>query len=578
MKSAIKVSFILTVSFLFFSASAQLTPPGGGGTNNNISYTNSFGPVDYGSNLWIELKGITNGIASIKLHNTTNAVIYQVFEKTNLNDPLWTPIAGPAYGTSGTNQTYFPSVDTLDYWRENAEYLLPLQNKMFFNVYGGKNSLVIYPYDPITTLQPTSTNDSSHNVTNYIQFEIARSATPSSVSCKIFGTAVYGLDFTIIGGSYSNSLVTTTIPAGSYSSPPLVIVPLYKTNAVFELPYLTLALTLGGQYIVDSSVYSRTITISNSIPFTVVTNLQASYLAGIAYHPVQNALIVSANNPSGQPNNFVLIGTNSSGGATIANWSDVAGVPNEVESTVVRISTNGFIKGDTYFGNDTVIDKLSADGSEWVTNWCPLISDVETNDGRIVGICIDETGAFSNNLIAVTASGGVWSIQTNANGSGRSVWLTNTPSTGLSGVITLTNDVSKWGPWAGKIITGDAGQGCFYAIATNNIVTSYNTSQMGSGGIAIEAFALVRPNEDLYFVDASSSQILKVSRNALASYAGDLLVTQTATTVEAGYYSPPAKLFIIAWDQVDAKFKVKAIPVSGILENATFAPLNLPSH
>ena len=311
----------------------------------------------------------------------------------------------------------------------------------------------------------------------------------------------------------------------------------------------------------------------------VTNNLGSPWAVGIDYQPVQNALVVSVNDPSGQPKNFILIGTNGSGAVTITNWSSVAGAPNEVEIATVKTTANGFIQGDMYFGNGAVIDKLSADGAQWTTDWCSLTNATKTDSSGINGLRVDDNGVCGGDLMATTMTN-VWLIQSDANGNAHPLLLASIATAeSLGNVITLTNDVAKWGPWAGKILTGDLYKELLYAIDTNGIVTTYNTTNIVPGGIAIEDFALIPANQDLYFIDAVDGKLMKISRTALAPYVGDLVITQTATQyiIDVGYV-PPAELFIVAWDSAESIFKAHVIPATGILEDETFAPINLPSQ
>jgi hypothetical protein len=555
-----------------------------GGTNN-YSYSYTYMPPNYGTNLWIEFFGKTNLDVYFRLHNTTNALYYQILEKYNLNDPLWIPPAlYPTLGTAGTNETIFdPFAAGSTAWPPPPyPAILDAANSMFFLAYGATNWVAIYPGggNSITVTQPSSTNDLSQNVTNYMESYTVFS-TPLAVTCKIYGSAVYGVDFTVTGGSYSNSTVTMTIPAQRpYLSPPLVISPLIKTNAAFanDVVSLTIGLALGGNYIIDSYAYWTTINISRPIPITTVTSIPYPYEAGISYQSIQNALMLSVNNPSGDPNNFILIGTNSSGALTMANWSGVADVPGEVEIATAQTTANGFTQGDTYFGDDAgLIDKLSADGSEWSAGWCSLTNETQTETSGLSGICLDKSGSFGGGLVVATGSGNIWLIQSDTNGNAKPTLLTNiSGSQALGGIITLTNDVAKWGPWAGKILTGDTFERNIYAIDTNGIVTTYNTINPTFGnGISPESFCLIPTNQDLYFIDALNNNLLKISRTALAPYVGDLVIISSNTFDSYVIYG---QVFIIAWDPVNSVFKVKVIPATGILEDATFAPINLPSQ
>src|ERR1051326_6678130 len=90
--------------------------------------------------------------------------------------------------------------------------------------------------------------------------------------------------------------------------------------------------------------------------------------------------------------------------------------------------------------------------------------------------------------------------------------------------VVLTNDAQKWGPWAGKILTGAEsefdGTTNLFAIDTNGAVARFDL------GISAEDFDIIPPNQDLYCVDEHDGVVLKVSQTLLTNYVGDLLITQ----------------------------------------------------
>jgi hypothetical protein len=170
---------------------------------------------------------------------------------------------------------------------------------------------------------------------------------------------------------------------------------------------------------------------------------------------------------------------------------------------------------------------------------------------------------------------GVWRIDSGAH----PVLLAQIGTPHLEGVITLTNDVARWGPWAGKIITGDeqaAPVPLIFTVDTNGAVGRYDTTQLFPAGIHPEDFDVILPNQDLYACDPDAGQILKLSSTLLTNYVGDLVVT------DAGEVVVPAKLFIVHWDGARAQFVTRSIPYFrsngsfGHFEHVTFAPLNLP--
>lgn len=142
----------------------------------------------------------------------------------------------------------------------------------------------------------------------------------------------------------------------------------------------------------------------------------------------------------------------------------------------------------------------------------------------------------------------------------------------LEGIISLPKNTNQWGPWAGKILTGDEGNGILYAIDTNGTVSPYDL------GIEPDHFVLIPANQDLYACEYANVRVIKLSRTFLTNYVGDLLITQ-----EGGSSSyNPSGLFIVNWSGTN--FVTQAVYGDAVtngfgqLEDATFAPLNLPSQ
>jgi hypothetical protein len=306
---------------------------------------------------------------------------------------------------------------------------------------------------------------------------------------------------------------------------------------------------------------------------------------GIDYHAPSNALIVSHNfDSSGQPYNFARVYTNivmSNSvvvtNVVITNWSGIAGLGDEVKLATVKADLSGFTTGDVYFSSSNAIGKLSANGSVSNLNWCVLTNAMQTNALPLRGgLYVDQTGVFSNQLIAVTSPGfsssgtkGVWRVDA----SGNPTLITNIDTPHLEGVITLTNDVEKWGPWAGKIITGDED-----AVGENQqprplicTVDANGVTRQYALEIFPEDFDIIPNNiasQNLYCADPVAGAVLKLSGSWLTNYAGSLLITQ------AGEGGPPAKLAIVNWDGTN--FVKRTIPYSRRFEHVTFAPIELP--
>ena len=145
--------------------------------------------------------------------------------------------------------------------------------------------------------------------------------------------------------------------------------------------------------------------------------------------------------------------TNGSGGLTLANWSGVSNVQDEVKLAVVKTSTNGFTAGDMYYSSGTNIGWLSANGSMSDISWAVLTNQVVTNALPLRGsLYVDQTGIWSNNLIAVTSDSdysmtnkSVWEVDAQRH----PTLVANILTRHLEGVITITNDTGKMGTMGG---------------------------------------------------------------------------------------------------------------------------------
>ena len=381
---------------------------------------------------------------------------------------------------------------------------------------------------------------------------------PLTVRYLVSGMASNGMDYTNLTGSATVPQDVNTIY--------LPVQP--KADGVFEGDEtVTLTLLVTNVYNLVPGFVQKTILIeehATNIFVPVVTDL--SWPIGIDYHAPSNSLIVSYNYISdGNPLNFARIYTNiiSSNSVivtntVIADWSGVSGVPNEVKLAIVQTNAGGFTNGDMYFGSDTGIGWVSPKGTASNLNWCVLTNAVVTNTMLIRGsICVDRTGIFSNQLVAVTSGG--------QEGATRDVWrvdalahptlIAQIPTSHLEGVITLTNDTAKWGPWAGKIITGneDPFPPLIYTIDAGGVVTTIDTTTLFLDGIRTEDFEIIPPNRNLYACDPDVGRIMKLPASYLTNYVGDLLIT------EGGEQSPPAKLFILHWNATAANFDVHII-------------------
>jgi len=555
---------LLSVVTLNSSEPPGLPPDGETDTNYYNGVTHRYNI--YGSNsVWLELGIDANDPTLVDpiLHNPTNAY-WELFSKEDLSSPTgiaaWVPLEVEPWDGS-TNPLAFLSYATIG----NAQ--------TYYRAVGGNTvvsmGLDSYSYTPVRPCT-SATNDTGTQGIFKVTV-IPSIAQDLTIRYTISGSASNGVDFTTINGS-------VVVPSGtSYGY--IYIEPQYSSNLNFE-ESVTLTTILTNGYLIDPDKPSATMWIrecaNRSVFDIVATNVPTP--VGIDYLSQSNCLLLSVNYDGGDPNVFDLLHTN----GTLTSWSGIHGLPDEVKLAVVKSSTSGFTKGDIYLGANNDIGWLSSNGATSNITWCTLTNSFVTNALPIRGsIYVDQTGTFSNNIIAVASSGtvfmgykGVWQV----NALGQPTLLANIYASHLEGVITITNDASKWGPWAGKILSGDESavninnypRPVVYSINTNGTVASFRLD------IEPEDFDIIPANQDLYACDPNGT-IVRVSQSMFTNSIGDLLITQ------AGEFdaSHPSAMFIVHWNGSTFTARrmtyLRADGSPGQLEHASFAPISLPT-
>jgi RHS repeat-associated protein len=250
-----------------------------------------------------------------------------------------------------------------------------------------------------------------------------------------------------------------------------------------------------------------------------VLNTTFNKHAGIDYHQQSRNLVVSANSPSGQPNNFELIDD----GGTHHVFSNISNLGGALKIATARddgqgMSLGGFRKGDLFTGTGVpgVVARVAPDGSTVQNPWATLTGEA----GLIDGLHVDRTGVFGGDLILVTDAGGVWRV--NAAGVATQVATLNTP---LAGVTTISDDDARYGPWAGKILVGAKEQGAIYAVDAQGGATSYPL------GISPEEIEVVPAHENFFGLDPAEGKLWGAPADAFSNLIGDVLVAQESPGV-----------------------------------------------
>ena len=234
---------------------------------------------------------------------------------------------------------------------------------------------------------------------------------------------------------------------------------------------------------------------------------------GIDYHQPTNKVVMSVNYISGQPHNFELVAQDGSR----TQFSNVAGLTDEVYIATARDeiggkSIGGFLAGEMFTGSGVggVIVRISPDGTKVLNPWVQLPGESGLLRGQLY---IDRTGVFGGDLIVATTTGNIWRV-TNA---GVPTKLANV-GVPPEGLITLPTDPLRYGPWAGKIVTGSENSTLIFMIDPQGVLTSFDL------GIAAEHIKLVNPNENFFGVDFGSSRLLGIPAPELVGMVGDLII------------------------------------------------------
>jgi hypothetical protein len=382
---------------------------------------------------------------------------------------------------------------------------------------------------------------------------------------RISGSAQNGVDYTKLNG-----FLTIT---GGFSSATITIQPLYDNLLEFD-ESVTLTLIPTNNYVVLPNQASATIYIQDNTNTPVSFDVVASGLnnpTGIDYHPLTNALIVTVNSFGSENYRFVRIGTNVPAGSenvTITNWSTITSADcgtDEPYFSIVKTEgplTNaaGFTNGDLFFNRGDGIGWINTNGSASNPYWAPL-----SGGSFRGGLHVDRSGGWGGDLIGAAYSGRIYRVKPD----GTNSLIASITTDHLEGALTLTNDVQRWGPLAGRVVTGDEAltPPCVYGIDTNGYVLKFNL------GIEPEDFDVIPASQDLYVTDASIGAVVRLSASYFTNFGGDVLVT------EAGEFAESARLFIVHWDGNDLTTRriryAHADNSAGHFEHSTFAPLHL---
>src|SRR5215217_3388049 len=272
---------------------------------------------------------------------------------------------------------------------------------------------------------------------------------------------------------------------------------------------------------------------------------------GLDYHASSRKLLLSANTPTGLPNNFEAIATDGSR----ATFSNVAGLVGDLLIATSRddgqgMSRGGFPAGELFAstGVSGMIARVNASGATEQNPWVTLTNETVA----ISGLYLDRSGVFGGDLLAVTTTGGVWRIDAAAEAT-KVAGL----DTRLAGVASVPDDPDRYGPWSGQILAGAKDQSLVYAI----------DAQGQSSSLAVDVqpqdIDVVPAQENFFAVDTVGRKIWGASDGAFAAIIGDILVTQQS----------PGVITRLRWNGVE--FVASSLASATEFKQVAFAPAGI---
>src|SRR5215216_2702887 len=285
----------------------------------------------------------------------------------------------------------------------------------------------------------------------------------------------------------------------------------------------------------------------------VLTAVSAEFkdYAGVDYHASSRKLLLSANTPGGQPNNFETVAADGSR----AVFSNVAGLNGALLIATSRdegqgMSRGGFPAGElfTSTGVPGAIARVNASGATVQNPWVTLPNET----GAISGLYLDRTGVFGGDLLVVTTTGGVWRV----NGAAVATKVAGL-DTRLAGVASLPDDPDRYGPWSGKILAGAKDHSLVYAIDAAGQSSSMQL------GVQPQDIDVVPAQENFFAVDTVGRKVWGASEGAFAGIIGDILVTQQA----------PGVITRLRWNGVE--FVGSELATAAEFKQVAFAPAGI---
>ena len=282
----------------------------------------------------------------------------------------------------------------------------------------------------------------------------------------------------------------------------------------------------------------------------VLTPVTAEFkdYAGLDYHHSSRKLLLSANSPGGQPNNFEAMAAD----GTQSAFSNVAGLDGDLLIATSRdegqgMSRGGFVAGElfTSTGVAGVIARVNASGATVQNPWVTLPNET----GAVGGLYLDRTGVYGGDLIVVTTTGGVWRVNAAAEAT-----KVASLETRLAGVTTVPDDPDRYGPWSGKILAGAKDLSLVYVVDGAGQSTSMQLD------VKPQDIDIVPAQENFFAVDGVGRKVWGASDGAFAGIIGDILVAQQS----------PGVIKRLRWNGIE--FVVSQMATAAEFKQIAFAP------
>jgi hypothetical protein len=419
-------------------------PPGSGGSTNTYSPDGSgYTPPDYGSNLWLEITNVSNGMAYVNLHHATDEV-YEVWSKIDLMLTNWN-IEQEVWPTNSTVMPFIVSQSNrtnLFIWARDWTGVTNNGNTTpdwWFWEYFGTTNLLDTNLDNVDN---TLLDDYQVGLDpNVIQFSLQFTNTDLNT------TNAYGV-ITIHSGvpSYVAVLVNNTNEAGAvwqpYSSSN-VVVSLGSTNGLYNV----LVGLRGLPSVAQSSWVQAQLTLNTVTPIFTITNPTASTVS-VPMIQLQGLVSKSLSKLTFDVSNATGIFTNLQG-----YWQPMFYDTNLLEFTTNSFQcydillTNGLnritlhatdVVGNTATTNVSYTLDYSGDTNPpvlslvWPTNGTSIAGSNFTLQAQVDDATTTVTTTINSNAVAglVERSGAVWFNNLPLNSGTNTVTITATDAAG----------------------------------------------------------------------------------------------------------------------------------------------------